>query len=110
MKKRMILALAVLIATVASSRAADAKQNWDKICAKCHGPDGKGNTPMGKKLRIVDHTDPKTQAKYTDEQMFKAIKEGVKDEKGSIKMKANREELTDEEIKTLVAYVRTLKK
>src|SRR5688500_12287701 len=27
--------------------AADAKANWDKHCAKCHGADGKGQTKMG---------------------------------------------------------------
>ena len=52
--------------------------------------------------------DPKVQALFTDEKAFAAIKEGVKEGDKS-KMKPA-EKLTDEEIKALVSYVRTLKK
>ena len=78
-------------------------------CAKCHGAAGKGDTKMGKKLGIRDLTDPQVQAKFTDEQACKAIKEGVKDESGKTTMKAV-EGLSDEDVEALVAYVRTLKK
>jgi cytochrome c553 len=89
--------------------AADAASNWTDSCAKCHGADGKGDTKMGKKLSIADLTDAKVQAKFTDEQAFKAIKEGMKDEGGKTIMKAV-EGLTDDDIKALVAHVRALKK
>lgn len=89
--------------------AADAATNWTESCAKCHGASGKGDTKMGKKLGIRDLTDPQVQAKFTDEQAFKAMKEGVKDESGKTTMKAV-EGLTDADINALVAYVRTLKK
>lgn len=89
--------------------AADAATNWTESCAKCHGAAGKGDTKMGKKLGIRDLTDPQVQAKFTDEQAFKAMKEGVKDESGKTTMKAV-EDLTDADINALVAYVRTLKK
>ena len=45
-----------------SASAADVKENWEKVCAKCHGPDGKGDTKMGQKLAIKDLTDAKLQA------------------------------------------------
>jgi len=89
--------------------AADAATNWTESCAKCHGAAGKGDTKMGKKLGIRDLTDPQVQAKFTDEQAFKAMKEGLKDESGKTTMKAI-EGLSDEDIKALTAYVRTLKK
>lgn len=89
--------------------AADAATNWADACAKCHGADGKGQTKMGKKLSIADLSDAKVQAKFTDEQAFKAMKEGLKDEGGKTTMKAV-EGLTDADINALVAYVRTLKK
>jgi len=89
--------------------AADAATNWTDSCAKCHGAEGKGDTKMGKKLSIADLTDAKVQAKFTDEQAFKAMKEGLKDEGGKTTMKAV-EGLTDDDLKALVAYVRTLKK
>ena len=61
MKKLMVISLALLIAGAVSVRAADAKENWEKHCAKCHGPDGKGKTKMGEKLGIKDYTDAKVQ-------------------------------------------------
>ena len=105
--KIIILAAAVACVTLSTS-AADVKENWEKTCTKCHGPDGKGDTKMGKKVDVKDFTDAKYQASFKDEDMVKAIKEGVKDGE-KIKMKAA-EGLSDEEIKALVAYVRAFKK
>ena len=90
-------------------RAADPKTNWANNCAQCHGPDGRANTKMGKQLNAKDLTDPKVQAAFTDAQATKSIKEGVK-QNGKTTMKAFGGKLTDDEIKTLVVYVRTLKK
>ena len=105
----LLLGLALLAAGAISAQAADAKETWGKMCAKCHGPDGKGQTKMGQKLNIKDFTDPKMQAAFTDEEATKAIKEGMKDKEGRMLMKAQ-EGLSDDEIKALVAYVRSLKK
>ena len=102
------MTVAACAALVVSASAADVKENWEKNCAKCHGPDGKGDTKMGKKLDIKDFTDAKVQASFKDEDLFKAIKEGVKDG-DKTKMKAA-EGLSDEEMKALVAYVRAFKK
>ena len=88
--------------------AADVKENWEKHCTKCHGADGKGQTKMGKKLGAKDYTDPKVQAEMKEDKMFKATKEGLKD-KDKVLMKPA-EGLSDDEIKALVAYIRTFKK
>jgi mono/diheme cytochrome c family protein len=88
--------------------AAAAAENWENNCTKCHGADGKGQTKAGKKLNLKDYTDPAVQAKMTDEEMTKAIVEGVSD-KGKEKMKSFKEELSADEIKDLVAYVRKFK-
>ena len=108
MKKAILMTVAACAAMVISASAADVKENWDKSCAKCHGPDGKGDTKMGKKLEIKDFTDAKYQASLKDEAMFKAINEGVKDGE-KVRMKAA-EGLSDEEMKALVKYVRDFKK
>jgi cytochrome c551/c552 len=109
MKKTLVLTLAVLGAAFLSASGADVKENWEKHCAKCHGPDGKGDTKMGQKLSIKDMTDAKVQAAFKDDQAFKSIKEGIKDADGKVKMKPS-EGLSDDEIKALVAYVRSFKK
>lgn len=106
--KKIIIVTCSLLAACAVSQAADAKENWEKACAKCHGSDGKGQTKMGQKIGIQDLTDAKRQAEMKDDKAFKAIKEGIKDPDGKIKMKPS-EGLSDEEIKALVQYVRTLK-
>ena len=108
MIRKIAVVCAVLAAAAVTASAADAKENWEKTCTKCHGPDGKGKTKMGEKLGIKDLTDAKLQAEMKDEDAFKGIKEGIKDSEGKIKMKPA-ENLSDDDIKALVAYVRTLK-
>jgi cytochrome c553 len=108
MKKIILMATVLGLAATLSSKAADAKENWDTLCAKCHGAEGKGDTKMGQKLGCKDLTDAKVQADLKDEAAAKAIKEGLKAGDGKTLMKPF--ELTDEEIKALVAYTRTLKK
>jgi len=107
MKKTLVAIIGFSAAALFSASAADVKENWEKTCAKCHGPDGKGQTKMGQKLEIKDLTDAKLQADLKDDQAFKSIKEGIKDKEGKIKMKPA-EGLSDEEIKALVGFVRTL--
>jgi cytochrome c553 len=109
MKKIMILSVALLIAGAVSVRAADAKETWEKTCAKCHGTDGKGKTKMGEKLQVKDYTEAKVQEELKDDKMVKAIKEGVKDG-DTTKMKAYGETLSDDEIKALVKFIRDFKK
>ena len=108
MKKTIFFAAALLVAGTISLRAADAKENYDKNCAKCHGADGTGKTKMGEKLAVKDYSDPKVQAAMKDDDMTKAIKDGVK-EGDKVKMKGF-PDLGDDEVKGLVAYIRSLKK
>lgn len=115
MKMKLIIrtaaaAVAALIALSISARADDAKTLWDKTCASCHGKDGKGETTMGKKVDVKDYTDPKVQTAFTDDKAIKSVKEGIKDDKGKVRMKAYGELLSDDDIKGLVTYLRTFKK
>ena len=109
MKTIVMLAVSLLIVTGMSVRAADAKANWVANCAQCHGPDGSASTKMGKLLNAKDLTSAQVQASFTDAQAAEAIKNGVKDG-GKMKMKAFGDKLSADDIKALVAYVRTLKK
>jgi cytochrome c6 len=109
MKKYYIAFVAALALAAVAVNAEDAKANWEGKCKGCHGVDGKGDTKIGQKLEIRNYSDAKVQASLKDEEMFKSIKEGVKKGEKTI-MSGYKEKLTDDEIKALVAYMRTFKK
>jgi cytochrome c6 len=102
-------ALAFALLGTTSLIAADAKEHYTKECAKCHGADGKGQTKMGKQSGAKDYTDPKVQAEMDDAKAAKQIKEGMK-ENGKEKMKAYADKFSDDDIKALIAHMRTFKK
>ena len=109
MKKMILIAAMFGLAAALTAKGADAKENWDSQCAKCHGAEGKGDTKMGAKLGCKDFTDAKVQADIKDDAAFKALKEGLKSDDGKTLMKPF-DQLSDDELKALVAYVHTLKK
>jgi mono/diheme cytochrome c family protein len=109
MKKTLVLAIILGFAAVLNVSAADAKANWESLCAKCHGAEGKGDTKIGQKLGVKDFTDAKVQADLKDDVAAKNIKEGLKDADGKTLMKPF-DTLSDDEVKALVQYVRSLKK
>ena len=110
MKQLLALAAGACLMAACSAPAADVKENWTKHCAKCHGEDGKADTKMGKKAGAKDLTDAKVQDAKKDDQFFKSIKEGVKDGDKTLMKAYGEEGLSDDEIKALVAHVRTFKK
>ena len=109
MKKLLVLGIAAMAVAALSARADDAKTTYEKSCAMCHGADGKGQTKMGQKLGIKDFTDAKVQSDMKDDAATKAIKEGMKDADGKTLMKPF-DSLSDDDVKGLVAYIRTFKK
>ena len=109
MKKLLTLSIAIIAVSALSASAADAKANYESNCAKCHGADGKGQTKIGQKLGVKDYTDAKVQADLKDDAAIKAIKEGLKDKDGKTLMKPA-EGMSDDDVKALVAYMRTFKK
>ena len=82
----------------------DAASLFEKNCAKCHGKDGRAKTVRGKSLRARNLTDAKWQAKETDEEIRAAINKGPK------AMPSFAKKLSQPEIDSLVAYVRSLKR
>lgn len=108
MKRTILLSAGMLMAALIVARAEDIKPVYEKECAKCHGADGKGETKMGKKVGVKNYTDPKVQAEMKDDQAFKSIKEGIKDKDGKTLMKPA-EGVSDDQIKALIAHMRTFK-
>src|SRR5438105_12190484 len=100
---KIALASVALAVSAGVAPAAPAADNWENLCASCHGLDGKAQTKQGKKLKLRDYTDPKVQADLKDDAMVKATTDGVFVD-GKEKMKAFKPELTAEEIKDLVAH------
>jgi mono/diheme cytochrome c family protein len=108
------IALAVVLSQLAFAgftvaRAEDAAELYGKKCASCHGKDGKGATPMGKKMGVKDLTDGAVQSKISDAEIEKQINEGVKGDDGKVKMPAFKEKLGPDDVKALVKQVRSFK-
>src|SRR4030095_14477999 len=109
MKKTILIVIGLCVAGALSARAADVTENWTKHCASCHGKDGKGETKAGKKAEVKDFTDAKYQASFTDEKAVQQIKDGMKQD-GKERMKPFKDKLNDDEVKALVAHIRSFKK
>ncbi len=106
---KLALAAAALALISGGAYAASASDNWDNSCASCHGSDGKAQTKTGKKLKIKDYTDAAVQAQLKDDEMIKSITEGIKGDNGKEKMKSFKDELSADEIKDLVGFIRKFK-
>jgi cytochrome c6 len=102
MKKTMVvLAMFALVVSIAvPAFAADGAATFKAKCAMCHGADGtKENPGMG--VKSLAGTDIQ---KQSDADLVAAVT------KGKGKMPAYAGKLSDDEIKGVVAFVRTLKK
>src|SRR5215471_9809672 len=98
---KTLLSMLVLLGFLAVARPAmadDAAALYKSKCQVCHGADGKGS-PAGQRLGVKDFQSPDV-AKQTDDELFKATKEG----KG--KMPKYEGKLTDDQIKSLVKFIR----
>ncbi|MEA2488685.1 MAG: cytochrome c6 [Acidobacteriota bacterium] len=107
MKKTLsILTLSILIAApsaFAGGGGSDGPAVYKAKCAMCHGPDGAGQTTMGKNLKVRALGSAEVQ-KQTDAELTKWISDG----KG--KMPAYKAKLTPVDIQAVVEFIRTLKK
>lgn len=107
-------ALFILTASLGLSalvvQAATVNENYEVNCASCHGKDGKGETKAGRKAKAKDLTDKAYQAKFSDADAIKAMKEGMKDENGKERMKSYADKLNDDDMKALVALIRDFAK
>jgi mono/diheme cytochrome c family protein len=98
----LILALTLIPTTFGFAQdAQDAATLYKSKCAACHGADGAGDTAMGKKLGVKDFHSPEV-SKLSDTELFDITK------KGKDKMPSYDKKLTDDQIKDLVKYIRTL--
>lgn len=103
---KSICAAAILLilffAVTPAVRADDSADLFKQKCANCHGPDGKGQNAMGRTLKVRDLSSAEVQ-KQTDAELTEITANG----KG--KMPAYKGKLSDEQIKGLVGFMRSLK-
>ncbi|HET8774157.1 MAG TPA: cytochrome c [Thermoanaerobaculia bacterium] len=103
MKKSIAVLTLLLLAVAPATFAADGAALYKSKCAMCHGPDGAGQTTMGKNMKLRDLRSADVQ-KQTDAELVKWIADG----KG--KMPAYKGKMTPDEINAVVAFIRTMKK
>jgi cytochrome c6 len=99
-----VLAIAFLLAVASGPVAADDSAGVDVYkakCLTCHAKDGSGNTPVGKSLQSADLRSPEVQKKSDAE-----LTEGISEGKGN--MPAFKTLLSEDEIRAVLGYVRTL--
>ena len=100
---RTVAIATLAVGLVASSAAGDTpRMTYVKAkCAVCHGSDGRGDTPEGKRRQVPDLTSPAVQKK-TDAQLSALIRNG------HARMPSFNKALTEPQIAALVAYMRVL--
>jgi len=104
MKISIVLALLIVMAIpLLADATPDGASLFKSKCAMCHGPDGSGQTPMGKSLKIRSLGSAEVQ-KQSDAELTNIITNG----RG--KMLAYKGKLSAEEIKALVGTIRSMKK
>ncbi len=99
------MALAAMVCLASTGVFAQDQANGEKVykakCASCHGADGKGETATGKmtKARDIcsDEVKKESDAAWTDIVA-----------KGKNKMPAYGKQLTDTDVKDVIAYMRSL--
>ena len=97
-----VVAAAVLLC--ARTRADDkSAATYKAKCATCHGADGKGDTPAGKSTKVRSFADSDV-VKASDDDLAGII------EKGKAKMPGYGKSMKPDEIKDMVAYIRSLSK
>jgi mono/diheme cytochrome c family protein len=101
----VVIPIYMIILTFSNSSLAQtgAPKAYSTNCVLCHAADGSGSSPSGKALKAKDLASKEVQAK-SDEGLVEVIT------KGKGKMPAFGSKLKPEDIKELVAFIRTLPK
>lgn len=108
MKKATVITLILFVFVLAlPAMAQDGAALFQTKCAACHGKTGAADTPIAKAKGIKDLGSADVQ-KLTDADLTEMIANGGKNKTAGHTFKAKG--LTDDQIKSLVDYIRTLKK
>lgn len=98
----LVTALAAMFFATGAPAEDTPKGLWLKVkCALCHGEDGSSNTPQGKKTGAPDLRADEIQ-KLSDDELASRVEEG------HAKMPSFKIQLTKDQVKMLVFYIREL--
>ena len=88
---------------------ASGEGNFMSVCASCHGYEGKGDGVLAEELDVKprDLSSDKFMSSKSDDHLFKVIKEGGASVGLSENMTPFNEQINDEEIKNIIAYLRS---
>ncbi len=95
------LLLAICAAPLLAGGGPDGASIFKSKCAMCHGPDGSGNTAMGKSMKLRPLGSREVQSQK-DPQLTAIIADGKN------KMPGYKGKLSPDEIKQLVRHIRSL--
>jgi len=97
-------------APTAGADAARGAVHYQQLCASCHGPRGAGDGPAGQALepRPAHHSDGAYMNALSNEHLFRVIKEGGAAVGKSPLMAPWGGALSDDQIRDVVAFVRSL--
>jgi len=103
----LVILIVIMAGSWAASQGGTARSQvlYERHCARCHGPTGKGDGPDAARLIVppADFHAPRSRAK-TDFELLTAISHGI----AFSPMHAWRGKVTNEELLELVRYVREL--
>lgn len=115
MRGRRVLLLALIWAAfsiqIASAQdKAAGKKAYLTYCSACHGESGKGDGPSAVALatKPADHTDGNVMNKLSDKFLFDVISKGGSAVQKSSMMPAWGGALKEQEIRDIVAYIRSI--
>ena len=103
MTQLLSAAAIVCLLSVAAHAQSKGATLFQSNCQMCHGSDGKGSTPTGQAMKVVNLHSPEV-VKMSDAEIANVISKGKKN------MPAFGSRLAPAQIENLVSYIRTLQK
>jgi mono/diheme cytochrome c family protein len=85
--------------------AAEGRSVYENHCAACHGLDGRGQTPQGKKIKAGNLRE----SRLPDADILRRIREGARNKAGMLVMPAFAKQLPDEDIDAVLVVVQAFR-
>ena len=96
------IVLAAVFLTGVPAFADDGKAKYEKLCASCHGTEGRADTKKGKKLKAADYREV---AELTGSNAIEHIQKTVRENK---KHKTVTKKVSDADLASIAQYVQAM--